>query len=338
MRISVVTTLYHSAPYLGDFCRRMAAALTRLTDDYEIVLVNDGSPDDALAIALDLHQADDRVKVIDLSRNFGHHAAMVTGLRYAGGDLVFLIDCDLEEDPELLHPFAEMMRTTGADVVFGVQDVRRGGPVKRLSGRLYYKVVNWLARDPLPENVMTVRLMSRRYVDALLQHPEVELNIAGLWVRTGFAQVAVPVTRKTRSGTSYSLARKLAMLVNAITSMSAQPLVFIFYLGTLISALSVGAAVFVVIRRLFFGEMLAGWPSLIVSIWFIGGLMIFCQGVIGIYVAKVLMESKRRPLAIIRAIHDRRCAAGINGAAQIVGDSKDLAARAQSSESLHKGT
>jgi putative glycosyltransferase len=303
MRLSVVTTLYHSAPYLREFYRRVVLAVRPLTDAYEIILVNDGSPDNALAVALALRAEDNRVKVIDLSRNFGHHPAMLTGLRYAGGDWVFLLDCDLEEDPELVTRFDAVRRETGADVVFGVQDMRRGSWRDRLSGYLFYKVINALARDAVPENLMTVRLMSRRYVEALLRHREVEVNISGLWARTGFLQVPVSVSKRPKGSSTYNLPRKMAILVNAVTSMSAQPLVFVFYLGSVISGLAVGAALVLIARRLFLGEMLAGWPSLIVSIWLLGGLTIFCQGVIGIYLAKVVMEVKRRPLTLVRAVY-----------------------------------
>lgn len=304
MRLSVVSTLYNSAPYLREFHRRVAGAVRQLTDDYEVVFVNDGSPDGSLAAALELQQEDDRIKVVDLSRNFGHHPAMMTGLRHCAGDLIFLIDCDLEEAPETLAKLDEVRQSTGADVVYGVQDIRRGSWADRLNGWMYYRFINLLAKDPLPANLLTLRLMSRRYVDALLQHSEVEFNIAGLWVRTGFLQVPVSVEKIHKGSSVYNLSRKIAVLVNTITAMSPQPLVFIFYLGTLISSLSFLGVIVLVIRWLFFGELLAGWPSLIVSIWLLGGLTIFCQGLIGIYLSKVMMEAKRRPLAFVRAVYE----------------------------------
>jgi putative glycosyltransferase len=303
MRLSVVTTLYHSAPYLREFYARMLAAIRTLTDAYEIILVNDGSPDEALQVALELRAADSRITIVDLSRNFGHHQAIMTGLRYARGDQVFLIDCDLEEDPALLLRFDQVRRDRGADVVFGVQDVRRGTLWDRFSGYLYYKFLNSMTRYPLPENLLTVRLMSQRYVTALLQHPEVELNIAGLWVRTGFQQESVPVEKKRKGSSTYTFARKIGILVNGVTSLSSQPLVFIFYLGCLIILLASSAALYVIARQLVFGDMQSGWPSLIVSVWLIGGLMIFCQGLIGIYLSKVVLETKRRPISIVRQVY-----------------------------------
>ena len=186
MRLSVVTTLYASAPYLREFHARASAAARALAQDYELVLVNDGSPDDSLAIALELFHADPHVRVIDFSRNFGHHKAMMTGLAHARGELVFLIDCDLEEDPELLATFAERLRTSGADVVYGVQRERKGNALDRLGARAFYAVFNWLSSDPIPPNLLTARLMTRRYVDALTAHRERQTQISGLWAITGF--------------------------------------------------------------------------------------------------------------------------------------------------------
>ena len=168
------------------------AAATVTTDgDYEIVLVNDGSPDASLDIALDLLSRDARVRVVDLARNFGHHRAMMTGLAQARGERVFLIDADLEEDPELLTSFTEIMRTTGADVIHGVQQARRGGWVERAGGWLFFKIFNALSNTRIPENLITVRLMTRRYVSALVSHREREMIIAGLWAITGFLQIPV---------------------------------------------------------------------------------------------------------------------------------------------------
>lgn len=305
MELSIVTTMYASAPYLREFHGRMSAAARALTPDYEIVLVNDGSPDESLAIALELFDTDPRVRVIDFSRNFGHHKAMMTGLAHARGDLVFLIDCDLEEDPELLGTFAERLRASAADVVYGVQRERRGSAFDRLGARAFYAVFNWLSSDPIPANLLTARLMTRRYVDALTAHRERQTQISGLWAITGFDQVPLEVDKRDKGSTTYTLARKVAHLVNAVTSFSDKPLVMIFYAGALIMFLSMLAAGYLVVRRVFFGTMLAGWPSLMVTVWFLGGLTVFCVGVIGIYLSRVFVETKRRPYTIIRKIYER---------------------------------
>jgi putative glycosyltransferase len=180
VKLSIVTTMYRSGPYLREFYKRAKAEASRFTDDHEIIFVNDGSPDDSLAIAIALHHEDPSVQVVDLSRNFGHHKAMMTGLSFATGDLVFLIDCDLEENPELLGTFHEVMQTNpDADVVFGVLARRKGGWFERFSGWLFFKIINLLWAEPLPANLVTARLMTQRYVQALNQYRESELVIAG---------------------------------------------------------------------------------------------------------------------------------------------------------------
>jgi len=304
--LSIVTTMYQSAPHLEEFYRRCCAAAEKITKDYEIIFVNDGSPDNSLDIAVSLHERDGRVTVIDLSRNFNHHKAMMTGLAHARGKLVFLIDCDLEEDPELLEVFHKELLASGADVVYGVQETREGRLFGRMAARLFYAVFNALSTDPIPVNLLTVRLMTARYVAALVQHRERETVIAGLWAITGFTQKPLTVKKHRKGTTTYTLARRVAQIVNAITSFSNKPLVLIFYLGMFMVIASLLGAAYLFIRRAFFGVMLAGYPSMMVTICTLGGVTIFCLGVIGIYLSKVFTEAKQRPYTIIRHIYERR--------------------------------
>jgi putative glycosyltransferase len=221
MKLSIVATLYQSSAYIDEFCRRVGAAARQLVgEDYEIVLVNDGSPDNSLDVAVQLTLNDSHVVVVDLSRNFGHHKAMMTGLSAASGERVFLIDSDLEEEPEWLTSFAAQMEADASDVVYGVQAERRGGIVEQVSGTLFYKLFRTLTGIVQPSNIVTARLMTRRYVDGLLMHEERELNIGGLWVITGFRQSQQVVRKHATSPTTYSLSRKFSHLVNAITSFS----------------------------------------------------------------------------------------------------------------------
>jgi len=304
MTLSIVTTLYDSAPYLEQFYLRTCAATEQITRDYEIILVNDGSPDNSLDIAISIHRRDKRVRVIDLSRNFGHHKAMMTGLAHARGELVLLVDSDLEEEPELLNNFYEQLQRTGADVVFGVQQKRKGRLFERISGSLYFKVFNLFSTYPIPENHITARLMTREYVAALMRHQEREFVMSGLWALTGFNQVPITVRKHHKARSAYGLRRKLSHLVNAVTSFSNKPLVLIFYLGCFILLVSSIAAADMIIRKLLFGTLLQGWASLIVSVWLLGGLTIFCLGVIGIYLAKVFIEVKQRPYTIVKRVFE----------------------------------
>ena len=304
MELSIVTTLYLSAPYLREFYTRACAVAEKITDSFEIVLVNDGSPDNSLVVARSLFEADPRVRVVDLSRNFGHHKAMMTGLLHTQGDLVFLIDSDLEEEPEYLTTFYEKLIRSGADVVYGVQQKRKGKAFERVSGTLYFKVFNLFSAYPIPPNHLTARLMTRSYVNALARHQESEFVMSALWALTGFNQVPVTVRKHHKAASSYGLRRKFNHLVNAITSSSDKPLVLIFYLGCFILLISSIAALNLIFRKLVFGVLLEGWASLIVSLWLLGGITIFCLGVIGIYLAKIFNEVKRRPYTIVKQVFE----------------------------------
>ncbi len=305
-QLSVVATLYRSAPGLAEFHARVTAAAQALVgNSYEIVFVNDGSPDDSLDLAVAMADADPHVVVVDLSRNFGHHKAIMTGLDHARGDRIFLIDSDLEEDPAWMAQFDRVMRETGSDMVYGVQASRKGGAFERWSGEAFYTLFNWGSGLDLPRNLVTARLMTRRYVQALLLHREREVFLAGLLHITGFAQTPVEVLKLSLSPTTYTFRRKLALMVNSITAFSNAPLVFIFHVGVTISLLALGYIIWLVVNRVFFSAVQSGWTSLIASVWLVGGLNILFLGVIGIYLSKIFTETKQRPYTIVRRVHGR---------------------------------
>ncbi|WP_025662193.1 glycosyltransferase family 2 protein [Rhizobium sp. IBUN] len=307
MKLSIVTTLYHSAPYISEFYRRASAAAQKMVgDDYEIVFVNDGSPDNSLDVAVEILNSDHHVIAVDLSRNFGHHKAMMTGLAHASGELIFLIDSDLEEEPEYLLAFAERLKAGSADVVYGVQPQRKGGWFERVSGELFYRLFDKLTGVVLPRNIVTARLMSRRYVEALLMHEEREVFMAGLWHITGFQQLPLPMTKHSTSATTYTFRKKMSVLVNSVTSFSNAPLVGIFYIGTVISAIAVAYIAYLVVNWVFFAKPLSGWTSVIASVWLLGGLIISFIGVVGIYLSKIFSETKRRPYTIVRHVYAKR--------------------------------
>jgi putative glycosyltransferase len=306
MKLSIVATLYKSAPHLPEFHARASAAARQFAgDDYEIVLVNDGSPDDSLSLAIELARADWHVTVVDLSRNFGHHKAMQAGLAQARGELIFLIDSDLEEEPEWLAEFAATLEAESADVVYGVQEARKGNWFERWSGEFYYTVFNYLANIDHPRNIVTARLMSRRYVDALLQFHEREMVISCLWVITGFKQCARVVKKHMGSATTYSLAKKIAHATNSITSFSEVPLRMIFYTGLIIFACALLYAGYLAFQKLVLSTVMDGWTSVMVSIWLLGGMIISFVGLIGIYLSKIFSETKQRPSVIVREIYGK---------------------------------
>jgi putative glycosyltransferase len=306
MKLSIVSTLYGSAPHLRAFYAAARQAAQELTPDHELVLVHDGSPDDSLNIALELQRHDPSVRIIDLSRNFGHHKAIMTGLAHARGDLVFVIDSDMEEPPGVLATFHEALQANHADVAYGVQRARKGGTLERVGGDLFYSVFNALSDVPLPRNLVVARLMTRRYVDSLLQYRERELVIAGLWEHTGFKQVAVLVDKASTPGSTYSLRRRIEMAVRAVTMFSNKPLVWISYLGAAILAISSAYILYLLSIRIFIGRPPDGYTSLMVSLWFLGGLIVFCLGIIAIYLSVIFVEVKQRPLTVVRDVHEGR--------------------------------
>ena len=308
MRLSLVTTLYNSAPHLLELCERLTKCAQEITHDYEMILVNDGSPDASLELALELYEKDQRIKVIDLSRNFGHHKAKMTGLQHACGEYVFLIDSDLEEPPETLRLFwDEMQEARDLDVVFGVQRQRKGGLFERISGALFYKIMNGLGDVKIPKNFLTVRLMNRHYTQNLIRYQEREMEFGVLTELVGFRKKSVEVLKLSTSPTSYSLVEKFNLMVNAVTSSTNRPLWIIFYLGLGITLASSVYVVWLLINRMIYGmEVVEGWTSIMVAIFFIGGLNMFVLGIIGIYLSKVFIESKQRPYTVIRRIYEAR--------------------------------
>jgi putative glycosyltransferase len=305
IELSVVSTLYNSATTIEEFVRRACTAAQAITERYEIVLVDDGSPDRSLEIAVRLQAAYPNLRIVELSRNFGHHAALMTGLAHARGAYCLLIDSDLEEPPEILADFWARLHQSDVDVVYGYQNERGGDLARRLFGRFAYFIFQMLLPIRIPLNHITLRLMRRIYVDALLEHRERQTAIGGLWVITGFRQIGVAVDKGARPRATYRFGHRWHTLVNSVTAFSELPLVAIFYLGLCIALVSLIAAVGLIVRRLS-GVVGEGWTSLMVSVWFIGGLLIFCVGVVGIYVSKIFIETKQRPYTIVRAIHRSR--------------------------------
>lgn len=311
MKISIVATMFNSAEYVDEFCDRVSAAARVISQDYEIILVNDGSPDESLKKAIERAGYDKSLTVVDLSRNFGHHQAMMAGLEYADGTLVYLTDIDLEEQPEWLPSFYEQLKRQGCDVVFGQQEARRGGIWERITGQLFYFLVALLTQLDLPKNIVTSRLMTRRYVNALLRFKEREFFAAGLWQMAGFDQQPQLVEKASTSATTYSLRRKLELLVRMLTSFTAAPLVFTFYFGIFIFLCAIAYTGYLVSNWLFLSNPMPGWTSVMASVWLLGGLIIALIGIIGVYLSKVFLEAKQRPLTIVREIHGAKAVGGV---------------------------
>jgi putative glycosyltransferase len=304
MKVSIVTSLYRSAPYVEEFYRRCAAAITPRFTDLEFVFIDDGSPDQSWKAAERLFGSPHRIRVVRLSRNYGAMRAFMEGVRHSTGDLVFLLDADLEEAPELFQKLHDVLvarqnSEDPVDLVYTVQDRRKGGFFERVSGTIFYRTFNFLSSVDVPPDLMACRLMTRRYVDAFISHHETELYFSGIAMLTGFSHAGIVATKGSNRSTSYTLARKLSLTLNALTSFSSRPLYLIFVLGLLVAAAALVFGVYLFSRIVFFHIPYApGWSSLLLAISFFGGLNLASIGVVGLYLGRVLMEVKHRPCIV----------------------------------------
>ncbi|HLH04409.1 MAG TPA: glycosyltransferase family 2 protein [Bryobacteraceae bacterium] len=304
-QLSIVSTMYCSSEFIVEFHRRMSDAARQIAPDYEIILVDDGSPDDSLARALALADTDPHVRVVELSRNFGHHPAMLAGLRHARGEFVFLIDIDLEEKPEWLADFWHDLDAGKADIVYGVQSLRAGSAMKRHTGTLFYRIFNAVSDIAIPANGCTVRLMRRAYVDALDRFHETHVFLMGLFSWAGFRQQPRLVTKTRRpSESTYTPMKLIALSLEAVTSFSSYPLTIIFVFGACITLLALAFAAWLFIYKLARpAYILSGFTSLMVSLWFLGGIIISVLGIIGMYIGRIFVEAKSRPQYLVRRVY-----------------------------------
>ncbi|MGI0134838.1 MAG: glycosyltransferase family 2 protein, partial [Candidatus Micrarchaeaceae archaeon] len=313
-----------SVATIDEFYRRSVEAAEALGYEVEVIMVNDGSPDESLERALRLQRGDPRLVVVDLSRNYGHHRAMMVGLSHARGERVFVLDSDLEEQPEDLSRLHERFVRGDCDVVYGVQERRRGSILQQLPGELFFFFVKLLSDYPVSRNTVCLRLMSRDYVRALVRHRDREFMMIHLMELAGFRQVAIPIHKLSRSTTTYSLMMRIDMAVKYLTTTSTRLLRLILYAGLLILAFSAAGITYIVGRYLASGNGVSGFTSIIVSIWFFGGLIVAILGVLGIYIANILGEVKRRPYAVVRCVHRAQAATKNAPAASVHPDSAYL--------------
>jgi len=304
MQLSIVSTLYQSAPHIDEFIQRISASAQQITQNYELILVNDGSPDNSLEKALIAQQQDDHLKIIDLSRNFGHHEAGMAGLEHAQGEFVFLIDSDLEEPPELLLIFwQKMQENKETDVIYGVQRRRKGSWFEQFSGYLFYIIFNQLSHIKISPNALTVRLMKKPYVDAIGQYQERSLFVAGIMAHAGFNQQALIVTKGSKQNSSYTFSKRLTLFLTCVTSFSSKPLESIFTMGSIILLLSVLVLVTILLESLVFNISISVVTAIMLATGLIIGSLMSCIGLLGLYIAPIATEIKQRPRVIIKEIY-----------------------------------
>jgi glycosyltransferase involved in cell wall biosynthesis len=298
--ISVVVPAYNEAGGLDIFHRRLLRALAGL-ESWEVVYVNDGSTDDTLSVMEALHRTDDRVGLVSLSRNFGKEIAVTAGLDHAAGDAVVVIDADLQDPPEVIPDLITNWRD-GFDMVYAKRRSRAGdGWVKQATAWTFYRLMQHMGDLSLPEDTGDFRLMSRRAVDAVRQMREQHRFMKGLFAWVGYPTTYVLYDREPRySGvTKWSYWKLWNLAWEGITSFTVMPLKFATYTGLAVALLSVVYAAQVIVKTMIIGNPVAGYPSLMTVVLFLGGVQLMFLGVIGEYLGRVFNETKQRPLYIV---------------------------------------
>jgi polyisoprenyl-phosphate glycosyltransferase len=307
--LSVVAPVYNEEELVEEFVARAIAAVAGYA--FELLLVNDGSSDRTPELLDRIADVDPRVRVVHLSRNFGHQAALTAGLEHAVGDVVVMIDADLQDPPELIGEMVEQWGQ-GSDVVYAVRQQREGETAFKLAtASWFYKLFDKLAQVDLEPNSGDFRLLDRRALNALLAMTERSRFLRGMTVWVGFTQTAVPYEREARHAgeTKYTLRKMLRFSLDAIASFSHLPLQLATYAG-LLSAGVAFVAIPVVIGLRIAGSYLPGFGSITIAILLLGGIQLIALGVIGEYVGRVYDEVKHRPLYIVRDERNRPAALG----------------------------
>lgn len=307
--VSIVCPFYNEENGVSAFYNAMTREVAGLLHyEFEFVCVDDGSKDDTLARLVAISEQDARLRVIELSRNFGKEVALTAGLDAALGDAVIPIDADLQDPPALIGQLIAAWEDSGADVVLAKRrDRQSDSRAKRLSATAFYDMYNWVSRIKIPANVGDCRLMTRMVVDALKQLPETQRFMKGLFAWVGFRTVTIEYTREKRfAGSSKFSGWKLwNFALEGITSFSSLPLRIWTYVGMAGALMTLAYGLFIVLRTLVQGVDVPGYASILVAILFFGSLQLMGLGMLGEYVGRIYMESKHRPTYLIRQVYQK---------------------------------
>ena len=302
--LSVVVPCFEEEAVLPETHRRLVAVLSEVPElDFELVYVDDGSRDATLDLLREFQQADPRVRVLALSRNFGHEIALTAGLAETAGDAVAFIDADLQDPPELIPRMLELWRR-GADVVYGVRLDREGETsFKRWTAKAFYRLFDLVTDLSVPLDAGNFRLMDRKVADALLTMPEQDRLIRGMVTWTGFRQEPISYRRVSRSagGTKYTFRKMLGLAVDSILSFSFVPLRLATWAGFLAAGVAMSGILYALVVRLYTDTWVSGWAALFIAVLFLGSVQLVLIGVLGEYLGRIYIEVKRRPLYLVKA-------------------------------------
>lgn len=299
--LSIVIPTYNEEQVLPELYRRLHQMLVNISGAYEIIFVDDGSTDKTRDILRDLREKDSCVKLLFLSRNFGHQIAITAGIDYTTGENVVVMDADLQDPPEVIPKMLEQ-RAKGYDIVYAVRTQRHGETVfKLLTARFFYKLLNKLTGLKMPVGVGDFRLLSRRAADKLKRLREQNRYVRGLACWIGYPQTAVYFERPSRYAgkTKFNTLKMLRFALDGITSFSYIPLRLAMFFGFFIALICLIYILYVLFLKITGGYLVQGWPSTIVAVLFIGAIQLICLGIIGEYIGRIYDEAKKRPIYIV---------------------------------------
>ena len=300
--ISIVVPAYNEEVVLNEFYSRVIDSVSNLDIDIEIIYINDGSQDDTLKLMYAQREKDQRISIINLSRNFGKEIALTAGLDHSAGDAIVVIDADLQDPPECIKLLIKYWQD-GYDVVNARRTRRKGeGLAKKITSYLYYRFLARLSDIQIPEDTGDFRLMDRKALDALLKLRERHRYMKGLFAWVGFSQIEIEYERDQRYAgkTKWNFWALLNLAFDGLTSFSVLPLRLASIVGIATAVIAFIFGLMIIFKKVFFGDPVTGYPSLVVLISFIGGIQLLALGILGEYLGRVFNETKNRPLYIIK--------------------------------------
>lgn len=302
MELSIVVPVFNEEKVLPILHERLVNVISSITNEYEIIFVNDGSIDQSIKVIKELASKFQQVKYIDFSKNFGHQIAVFAGLEYAKGDAIVIIDADLQDPPELITSLYAKLNE-GYDVVYARREQREGESWhKLLTAKLFYRFINRLSEVPIPLDTGDYRIITKRINTIITSMPEHNKFLRGQIAWAGFNQTAVLYKREERyaGATNYPYAKMFSFAFDGITAFSNLPLRLATYLGFVVSFLSFLVIIYTLYQKYINHDVVPGWSSLMVSILFIGGVQLICLGIIGEYLGRIMDNVKNRPLYIVK--------------------------------------
>ena len=306
MLISLVVPCYNEEESLPLFYKEAARVAGEMKAshgaDFEFIFVDDGSKDGTLTVARRLHEDDARVRYVSFSRNFGKEAGIYAGLKAAKGDYVAMLDADLQDPPSLLPAMLDTLLSGEYDCAATRRTTRKGEPpIRSFFARMFYRIINKMSKTEIVDGARDFRLMSRPMVDAVLQVTEYNRFSKGIFGWVGFRTKWLPYENVARVAgeTKWSFWQLLLYSIQGIVGFSTVPLALASVLGLVLCLLSLLMVVYIIIKTLLFGDPVGGWPSLACMVMFMGGIQLFCMGILGQYLAKTYLETKRRPIYIL---------------------------------------